>query len=91
VLSTAPSLRSDSPPTFDGRSKALRRRGPNVAMEKSIVTVLVLDFLIALAVGIAAAAIMAFILINVVIGWFKKSRYHAQRSLISGTKIEKTY
>ena len=36
-------------------------------------TVLLFDFLIAAAVGIGAAAIIAFILANVVIGWFKKS------------------
>ena len=42
-------------------------------MEKNIMTVLLFDFLIAVAVGIAAAAIIAFILANVVMGWFKKS------------------
>jgi hypothetical protein len=42
-------------------------------MEKNILTVLIFDFLIAMAVGIAAAAIMAFILVNVVIGWSKRS------------------
>jgi hypothetical protein len=42
-------------------------------MRKNIMTVLIFDFLIAVAVGIAAAAIMAFILVNVVIGWFKKT------------------
>lgn len=39
-------------------------------MEKNIVTVLVFDLLIAAAVGIAAAAIIAFVLANVIIGWF---------------------
>jgi hypothetical protein len=42
-------------------------------MEKNIMMVLLFDFPIVLAVGIPAAAIMAFILTNVVIEWFKKS------------------
>jgi hypothetical protein len=42
-------------------------------MEKNIMTVLLFDFLIAVAVGIAASAIIAFILTNVVIGWFKRN------------------
>ena len=44
-----------------------------MAMEKNIMTVILFDFLIAVAVGIASSAIIAFILVNVVIGWFKKS------------------
>ena len=44
-----------------------------MGMEKNIMMVLLFDFLIAVAVGIAASAIIAFILTNVVIGWFKKS------------------
>jgi hypothetical protein len=73
VLLTAPSLRSDTPPTFD----AVQRRCAGEAKwglgRKKIMTVFIFDFLIAVAVGIAAAAIMAFLPINVVIGWFKKT------------------
>jgi multisubunit Na+/H+ antiporter MnhB subunit len=42
-------------------------------MEKNIITIILFDFLIAVAVGIAAAAIAAFILANAVIGLFKRS------------------
>jgi hypothetical protein len=40
---------------------------------EKLMTVLLFDFLIAAAVGIAAAAIIAFILANMVIGWFKRA------------------
>jgi hypothetical protein len=56
--------------SFKGAAPARPR---NLDMEKNIMMVLLFDFLIAGAVGIAAAAIIAFILTNVVIGWFKKS------------------
>jgi hypothetical protein len=42
-------------------------------MEKNIMMVLLFDFPIVLAVGIPAAAIMAFILTNVVVEWFKRA------------------
>ena len=51
VLLIPPSLRSDSPPSFDNLSKALRWRGPGtLGMEKNILTVLQFDFLIAVVV-----------------------------------------
>jgi hypothetical protein len=40
--------------------------------EKNIITILLFDFLIAVAVGIAASAIVAFIIANVAIGLFKR-------------------
>jgi hypothetical protein len=42
-------------------------------MEKNIITILLFDFLIAVAVCIAASAIAAFIIANVAIGLFKRS------------------
>jgi hypothetical protein len=44
-----------------------------LVMEKNIITILLFDFLIAVAVGIAASAIVAFIIANVAIGLFKRS------------------
>lgn len=59
---------------LDARNtNTLRGEAQNLGMEKNVITVLLFDLLIAVAVGIAAAAITAFILANVVIGWFKKS------------------
>jgi hypothetical protein len=48
-------------------------RPRTLGMEKNVITVLLFDLLVAVAVGIAAAAITAFIVANVVIGWFKRS------------------
>jgi hypothetical protein len=42
-------------------------------MERNIVTVLLFDFLIVTAVTLAASAIIAFILTNVIVGWVKRS------------------
>jgi len=42
-------------------------------MEKNIMVVLMLDFLIAVAVAVAASAIIAFILTNLIAGVFKRS------------------
>ncbi|HKX50337.1 MAG TPA: hypothetical protein VJQ48_07865 [Candidatus Binatia bacterium] len=42
-------------------------------MERSIMTVVLFDFLIAVTVTIAAAAVIAFILTNVAVGWIKRS------------------
>jgi hypothetical protein len=44
-----------------------------LGMERNIMTILVFDFLIAIAVGIAAAALMIFILVNVIVEWSKRS------------------
>lgn len=42
-------------------------------MERNIMTVLLFNFLIAVAVTIAASAVIAFILTNVVVGWFRRN------------------
>jgi hypothetical protein len=44
-----------------------------LGVEKNIMIVLLLDFLIAVAVAIAASAIIAFIFANVIAGWLKRS------------------
>ena len=43
-------------------------------MEKNIVMVLFFNFLIAAALILAAVGITAFILVNVILGFFQKSR-----------------
>ncbi len=45
-------------------------------MERNIVPVLLFNFLIAVAVTLAASAVIAFIVTNVVVGWIKGSLYH---------------
>jgi hypothetical protein len=55
--------------SFKGAAPA---RSRTLGMEKNIMMVLLFDFPILLAVSIPAAVIMAFILTNVVISWFKK-------------------
>jgi hypothetical protein len=42
-------------------------------MERNIMTILLFNFLIAVAVTLAASAVIAFILTNVVVGWMKRS------------------
>ena len=44
-----------------------------MGMERNIMTVLFFNFLVAVAVTLAASAVIAFILTNVVVGWFKRS------------------
>jgi NhaP-type Na+/H+ or K+/H+ antiporter len=44
-------------------------------MHRNIMTVLLFNFLIAVAVTLAASAVIAFILTNVVVGWIKGSLY----------------
>jgi len=44
-------------------------------MQRNIMTVLLFNFLIAVAVTLAACAVIAFILTNVVVGWIKGSLY----------------
>lgn len=48
------------------------------------------DFLIALAVTIAASAVIAFIHTNVVVGWIRRSWIPCTASAISGSEIGKT-
>jgi hypothetical protein len=55
--------------SFKGAAPA---RPKNLDMQKNIMMVLLFDFPILLAVSIPAAVIMAFILTNVVLSWFKK-------------------
>jgi hypothetical protein len=72
VLSTAPSLRSDSPPSFDFVQRRCAGEAQELGRAEKHHDGTPIDFPILLAVSIPAAVIMAFILTNVVIGWFKK-------------------
>jgi hypothetical protein len=52
-------------------------------MERNIIAVLLFNFLIAAAVVVAAAAITAFIVANVILGWFQRAEGKHQRGSIS--------
>ena len=49
-------------------------------MERNIVPVLLFNFLIAAAVVLAAAAIIAFIVANVILGWLQGAEGKHQRA-----------
>jgi hypothetical protein len=52
-------------------------------MERNIMTKLLFDFLIALAVVLAAAAIIAFIVAKVILGWLQGAEGKHQRASTS--------
>ena len=49
-------------------------------LEKNIMTVLFFNFLNAAVVVLAAAAIIAFIVANVILGWFQRAEGKHQRA-----------
>jgi len=54
-----------------------------LGMERNIMTVVFFNFLAALAVMLAASAVIAFILTNVVVGSVKRSRRRIEREATS--------
>jgi hypothetical protein len=73
VLSTAPSLRSDNPPSYGNLPKALRWRGPETLRHgENIMTVLLGYFLIAAIAGVATSATIVFVLTSLLIARIDK-------------------
>jgi hypothetical protein len=52
-------------------------------MERNIVTILLFNFLIAVAVTLAALAVIAFIVADVILGWFQRAEGKHQRASTS--------
>ena len=75
MLSTAPSLRGDNPPSFGNLPKALRWRGlETLRYGENIMTVLLGYFLIAAIAAVATSATIAFVLTSLVIARIDKGR-----------------